>query len=561
MRYNSIFFKKYGIKISPDVATLVEDSKILDDLDRLGVKTKANPGTHSVISELEMKVKQYPEIPQFKNYLYVSLMYAGRVKEAKKLLDETIAQHPDYFYAKLSLAEMYVSEKNYPKAASVLQQPFDVRNLIKNEYIADDELKRYNHLAIRVALYFNEREEVDRLHKMLFDYFGKTKIVKDIAFEIFAYRMANMVKEAPNHRQVTAITKTMNVTYLQAADGSPIFTHPEVKALYEYDDDLPKEVIEKIMALPRASLIKDLETVLADTHSRVDYYSENDDDNSHYYMPIHAIYLLAALEAHNSIDVILEFLKLDDEGLEFWFALEVGEYVFEPLYLLGKNRLSTLKRFLLEENINAYLKSTVSSVCAQVAIKYPERRAEVVALYREVFQTFIDNKDNPNLIDTDALSFINGDILEFRGVELKDKVIELFELGWINTSFNGTEKEVLESLEKPLDQYYDKPMPLNITEMYDRKYHSRRNKSNDIDLDLEEDIKKVISPTDPYDKYMVDTHHDFFMSAFSNNNADDDFESRRTAPQLPIKNTELKIGRNDPCHCGSGKKYKKCHGK
>jgi hypothetical protein len=23
----------------------------------------------------------------------------------------------------------------------------------------------------------------------------------------------------------------------------------------------------------------------------------------------------------------------------------------------------------------------------------------------------------------------------------------------------------------------------------------------------------------------------------------------------------VKIGRNDPCHCGSGKKYKKCHGK
>jgi preprotein translocase subunit SecA len=22
----------------------------------------------------------------------------------------------------------------------------------------------------------------------------------------------------------------------------------------------------------------------------------------------------------------------------------------------------------------------------------------------------------------------------------------------------------------------------------------------------------------------------------------------------------LKIGRNDPCHCGSGKKFKNCHG-
>ncbi|MFA6353043.1 MAG: SEC-C metal-binding domain-containing protein, partial [Candidatus Paceibacterota bacterium] len=28
-----------------------------------------------------------------------------------------------------------------------------------------------------------------------------------------------------------------------------------------------------------------------------------------------------------------------------------------------------------------------------------------------------------------------------------------------------------------------------------------------------------------------------------------------------IRNTDSKLGRNDPCYCGSGKKYKKCHGK
>ena len=27
-----------------------------------------------------------------------------------------------------------------------------------------------------------------------------------------------------------------------------------------------------------------------------------------------------------------------------------------------------------------------------------------------------------------------------------------------------------------------------------------------------------------------------------------------------IKNDKTKIGRNDPCPCGSGQKYKKCHG-
>jgi preprotein translocase subunit SecA len=29
----------------------------------------------------------------------------------------------------------------------------------------------------------------------------------------------------------------------------------------------------------------------------------------------------------------------------------------------------------------------------------------------------------------------------------------------------------------------------------------------------------------------------------------------------PIKRDRPKVGRNDPCPCGSGKKYKKCHGK
>ena len=31
-------------------------------------------------------------------------------------------------------------------------------------------------------------------------------------------------------------------------------------------------------------------------------------------------------------------------------------------------------------------------------------------------------------------------------------------------------------------------------------------------------------------------------------------------PVQQVVRGAAKIGRNDPCHCGSGKKYKKCHG-
>ena len=40
-------------------------------------------------------------------------------------------------------------------------------------------------------------------------------------------------------------------------------------------------------------------------------------------------------------------------------------------------------------------------------------------------------------------------------------------------------------------------------------------------------------------------------------------QNKPGAPQQktqPVR-VEKKVGRNEPCPCGSGKKYKKCHGK
>lgn len=34
-----------------------------------------------------------------------------------------------------------------------------------------------------------------------------------------------------------------------------------------------------------------------------------------------------------------------------------------------------------------------------------------------------------------------------------------------------------------------------------------------------------------------------------------------TPPEDPFEHGAPKLGRNDPCSCGSGKKYKKCHGR
>jgi preprotein translocase subunit SecA len=38
-------------------------------------------------------------------------------------------------------------------------------------------------------------------------------------------------------------------------------------------------------------------------------------------------------------------------------------------------------------------------------------------------------------------------------------------------------------------------------------------------------------------------------------------EEQKLAQPAPFVREEQKVGRNEPCPCGSGKKYKQCHGK
>lgn len=56
------------------------------------------------------------------------------------------------------------------------------------------------------------------------------------------------------------------------------------------------------------------------------------------------------------------------------------------------------------------------------------------------------------------------------------------------------------------------------------------------------------------DKTLV--HHE--IATFEKQNSTWYYKDGQIYGLAPIKRTEPKIGRNDPCLCGSGKKYKKC---
>jgi preprotein translocase subunit SecA len=77
----------------------------------------------------------------------------------------------------------------------------------------------------------------------------------------------------------------------------------------------------------------------------------------------------------------------------------------------------------------------------------------------------------------------------------------------------------------------------------------------------EEDVQKLEEQRQHVLPDKVELHHDAAASVVGTTPVPDEEEKATAGQQKPNTRFGGKIGRNDPCFCGSGKKYKNCHGK
>ena len=228
-------------------------------------------------------------------------------------------------------------------------------------------------------------------------------------------------------------------------------------------------------------------------------------------------FLLTELKAEDSLPVVLDVLKQDDEFLEFWFEDFLTETIWECLYVLGRRKLDVLKSFMMEPDHYCFARSEISTAVSQIALHEPERRAEIIHWFKELLEFLISEKKNDRIIDTDLNGSIAIDLLDMNATELEPLIVELYQNNLASEFHAGNLNEVLRELHRHPIRSHKRELP----SMYSR-------------------YEKIIDKWD------------------YNNNDPDEFY---VEPQKPIVNVFPKIGRNDPCHCGSGLKYKKCHGR
>lgn len=319
---------------------------------------------------------------------------------------------------------------------------------------------------------------------------------------------------------------------------APVFTHPGINNLYNYRYDIPMQLIDEIKTLPRPTLIKDLNAVVYDSIARYAVFRQPEYDAKATWFPIHAFFILRDIQAEESLEAILDFLSQDEDFLEFWLGDLLTEDMWYIVAACGHSNLSRLSSFMKEQGRFTYARIAVSEAVCQMALHEIIPKEKAIEWLGELVQYYIDHTKTPNLIDSNVNGALVDFFLNLHAAELSPLIEKMYQQDMVSKMFAGSWEEVKEDLKNG--------PPANAL----RIVHSIEKVYTQIKKVAESESRDLDNKFDELDEYSQEPDDDGFEF--------DDYEDY--LPPAPYVRETPKIGRNEPCYCGSGKKFKKCHG-
>jgi hypothetical protein len=512
-------YKLFSYEITSDKRFMDVEFGISPELEKQfeSLHYSAAKGGEKIIKRLLGLIEKYPHVPHLKNYLMIAYANTGDDKKAAEVNHWLIREHPDYLFGKLNLAAEYFLEEEYDKIPEVLGKLLEIKDLYpERKCFHISELTGFYKLAIMYFSVIGNMEAAESryeiLEKLAPDHPDTRAVLPFLMkgrLETGAKRMMEAVK---NKIRV----KVQNYNKEVQTDTPPEFIHKEINWLYESGLRIDEEKLKQILSLPYESLISDLRNVLRDSICRYEYFKKNCEedryDEEKLSFALHAFYLLGELQAQESLPAILETFSQGEDFLEFWYGDHLTGNLWEPLYYISDQQLGALKDFVLSPNIWTYARGEVSCCVGQIGLHQPDKREEVIEWFSNVFSHLSAASLKDEIIDSDFIGLAICDALELRSPELLPEIKRLFDLEYVSKIICGNYNEVEQDMFKPEETYFKR----ELLNMFDR-------------------YKQIITTWYGYT---------------SEDNISD-------SAKEPIR-VEVKIGRNDPCPCGSGKKYKKC---
>lgn len=531
-------FRAMEYKISGDNTLLDEVNNITPEIRRIldEIRPDLQKGRKYLLKKLNRLCTKYPRVPVFKNMLSTLYQQRGNTAQAFAVNHWLVKEHPDYLFGKLNLAAELLLKNEPKKIPEILGEYMEIGQLYpKRREFHSEEVIGFNAIAVEYFLALDKIEDAELRAEVLEELdedHHKTLYVQQLLREWYYSKAAARLEQQQQERKAVPVKDERS--HLQTLEP-PKFHFPEQIAwLYTNDLNINPEKIEQLLQLDREKFSEDLEKMLQDSVSRFNYFVEKTNeegyDNSQLDFPMHALLLLAELENPRSLDEILALLKQDQDFNDFWFGDFINQVMESALYHCGKNSTFKLFEFLKLPNVYNMNKGIVGEALVKINHDSEERREDLLTAYREILQLYIDNADDENFADTEAVGFLVSDLIDLNYHELLPEIKELFDLELVETFISGTYADVEKDIIRPV---LGKNLDFIMADIF-QKYEAL--KSNEHDM----------TTAAPEEDDLADLYNREMLKQVLLDDLDKPFTGQK------------KVGRNDPCPCGSGKKYKKC---
>ena len=248
--------------------------------------------------------------------------------------------------------------------------------------------------------------------------------------------------------------------------------HPDEKYTYQYPDYpqtlsvknqfiadellstdnyscLPREVIDRILALPKDEAAQDISDVMLYSIGKT-YKGINDDtieswNNS---AIMHSLILLAQLQSDKGLDAVLEIMRQTDEFADYHLGDLTPELLHPALYACGKDNITAIEAYLSQPGLDSYLRSQAPDALAMIIFNQPERRGEIIEVFRRLLNNMVSNLPVQRACDGTFAGFVMSNLMDIDAKELIPEIKATFATDCVNKTIAGGCKEVIRDIER-----------------------------------------------------------------------------------------------------------------
>ncbi|GAA4838036.1 DUF1186 domain-containing protein [Algivirga pacifica] len=503
------------------VVPIPEELRVqLDDL-----YEEVSKGKQTVINKLNRLIEDYPEVPMLKNFLSKTYFNRGDVTKAYEVTEWIVREHPDYLHGKVNLASIYMQEEKLDKVPMLLGEALDLQELYPQRDVFNiNEVLVYYSTVVRYLSIIGDLEQAEECLQILEDTDAESMQYEQ-AKDWYDQAVVKSSMEMIQRWKEQEINVRMNPLPKSRKQKLPKLNHEELYILYEAGlRDWKQLNIPMLLELPRETLSEDLCTILQDSIDRYLYFKRKVDkegwDDKSISFPVHALMLMTELADEENIPIIFQFYRQHEDVLEFYLGDLLTEVSWHTVYWIGNQHLQKLKAFVCEPGVYRYAKSMVCESMIQRSYHEKEQKKAIAQHFEEIVQFFNKATLDDNVIDSSFLGSLAVDVMSIGSLSLFEQMKPLFDKGYVDIQVCGSYKS------------------------------------------CQRDIKNGIS----FQKYAIkgveDAYQDFYGSSKSFEEVQKILQQHYYGETAIKKEKSIesvhKVGRNDPCPCGSGKKYKKC---